>query len=614
MSHMNRKFGILLILSVILPCALYAGVDFPKKGSAPHPRLILKAGQEHVIKEMIESDPHARALDSAIMHFCRQRILEPLPTNERDAAGVRLKNVALIDKDLNLFAYAARVHNDQECRKRAIDEMMTVCSFPDWSPTHFLDPSELAFAVSICYDWLYDYLTPKQRRDVRNALLKNNMLPSFEKHPDHYFYSSTNWNSVCNCGAVAAALNVYEEFPVEAEKILERCLLGNPNVLNSYNPTGAYPEGFGYWSFGTNHEVLLLDMLESLFGNDFGLAQSAPGFMKTPRFILHMTGPFWQGFNYGDNEPGNRLHPAVFWFAKKELDPSLLYLEKKYMLSGEELTFGNGYALPAMMVWYSQMGKCEEQTPRELVYENEDPKIPLFIYRSDWENSNAAYLGIKAGNMRKNNHGHIDAGGFVYYRDAVRWVADLGTPKYAFVEQYIGHKPLFTQTQESRRWEVLREGAEGHSIVTFDGIRPTVDCYCNFLKTFKTKGQKGAMMDLTPMYPDQVEKYIRMVYADVMDNLVVTEKFVGAQKDRHVKWNLVTESDAIVLEDGKVQLEKDGKMRILSISTNDVPLTIKVVPAESGNPWDQKNEGINFVQCEFVLPAATTVNMITTIK
>lgn len=611
---MNRKLLFLVAFLIIIPCACRAGVDLPKKGSVPHPRLIMKAEDESAVRELIASDIFAAAIDSAICENCRTRLSEPMVTNDRDAAGVRLKNAGLIEKDLVLLSYAARIHSDDACRQRAIDEMLTVCAFPDWSPEHFLDPSEIAFGVSICYDWLYDSLTKKQRKTVREALLYNAILPSFEKHPDHYFYSPTNWSSVCNCGIVAAALCVMDEYPVEAGKVIDRCIDGNRKVLASYNPVGGYPEGYGYWSFGTNHEVLLIECLRTALGSDFGLVESSSGFKYSASFILHMNGPFFMGFNYGDNAPEARFHPAVYWFARETSDPSLLYMEQKFIRSGKDITWGCGPALPPALVWYSKLGKGLITPPTSLFYENPDPKIPLFIYHSDWESKDAAFLGIRGGSTRKVNHSHIDVGSFVFYQDQVRWVADLGTPNYVLAEKHIGHLPLFTIKQDSKRWDVLREGAVGHSIVTFDNLRPTIDCDCAFIRTFHTKAQKGALIDLTSMYPGQVKNYLRMIYLDAEDNLVVTEKIAGGDTDRTVRWNLVSETNATILEDGKVLLEQNGKTRTLTISCDGKPLKAKVVEPVTDKPYDEPNPGMKFIQCEFTLHSGQTMNIITTIR
>ena len=48
--------------------------------------------------------------------------------------------------------------------------MNTVCAFKDWNHSHFLDVGEMAMAVSIGYDWLYDELSEETKANARAAL------------------------------------------------------------------------------------------------------------------------------------------------------------------------------------------------------------------------------------------------------------------------------------------------------------------------------------------------------------------------------------------------------------------------------------------------------------
>ena len=43
--------------------------------------------------------------------------------------------------------------------------------------------------------------------------------------------------------------------------------------MKDYGPDGAYPEGYGYWGYGTSFNVMFLSAVEKLFGKDFGLTQ-----------------------------------------------------------------------------------------------------------------------------------------------------------------------------------------------------------------------------------------------------------------------------------------------------------------------------------------------------
>ena len=49
-----------------------------------------------------------------------------------------------------------------------------------------------------------------------------------------------------------------------------------------------------------------------------------------------MVAPDHDSFNYGDNKDSGRMSPAMFWFAKRNNDLSLLWNERNLFLSGNK--------------------------------------------------------------------------------------------------------------------------------------------------------------------------------------------------------------------------------------------------------------------------------------
>ena len=58
----------------------------------------------------------------------------------------------------------------------------------------------------------------------------------------------------------------------KTKEIINKALQTVPLALECYAPDGGYPEGFGYWSYGTSYQVMLNDALESSLGHDAGLS------------------------------------------------------------------------------------------------------------------------------------------------------------------------------------------------------------------------------------------------------------------------------------------------------------------------------------------------------
>ena len=97
-------------------------------------------------------------------------VLEAEPVTYKKT-GRRLLSVSR--KSLRLIMLLAVVYNvngEEVYLRRAEDEMRAVMAFEDWNPSHFLDVGEMAAAVAVGYDWLYDGLDPGFRDEVRAVL------------------------------------------------------------------------------------------------------------------------------------------------------------------------------------------------------------------------------------------------------------------------------------------------------------------------------------------------------------------------------------------------------------------------------------------------------------
>lgn len=132
--------------------------------------------------------------------------------------GKRLLGVSrLALKRIFYLSYAYRMTKEEKYAYRATQEMLSVSRFPDWNPSHFLDVGEMVLALSIGYDWLYEYLEPEIRSIVRDAIVEKGLDAAA---PDEWFYRAvSNWNSVCNGGLLCGALAVFEDVPDKAKKL-----------------------------------------------------------------------------------------------------------------------------------------------------------------------------------------------------------------------------------------------------------------------------------------------------------------------------------------------------------------------------------------------------------
>ena len=99
----------------------------------PHPRLLMHAGEEPTIRP---ESMFAKA-DSVIVAFSNDVLDEPVVT--RKMIGRRLLHTSREAlKRIFWLGYTYRVHGGERYARKAIDEMLAVCAFSDWNPSHFL--------------------------------------------------------------------------------------------------------------------------------------------------------------------------------------------------------------------------------------------------------------------------------------------------------------------------------------------------------------------------------------------------------------------------------------------------------------------------------------------
>ena len=73
---------------------------------------------------------------------------------------------------------------------------------------------------------------------------------------------------------------------------------------------------------------MMVAAMETIFGTEAGLTQ-APGFMQSARFMQFMTTPTGKAFNFSDSGSQASINNMQYWFAAKQNDPTLLWLEEQ---------------------------------------------------------------------------------------------------------------------------------------------------------------------------------------------------------------------------------------------------------------------------------------------
>ena len=517
----------------------------------------------------------------------------------RRQTGRRLSTGNTFTSRVIALSSAWQMFGERRYADRCREEMLSACAWSDWVPTHYLGVAEMLLGLAIGYDWCYDALGPDDRATIL-AAMKDKGFDEIERQQSWWRKTNNNWGQVCWNGVTAAAIATAEDDPARAEALILEAVHALPRTFEPYAPVGAYPEGPGYWGYGTGRIVYLLAIWRSALGTDFGLAD-APGFLHTGEYINALTGTSGFYFNYSDCGRSRRIADTLWWFAAQTGRTD--WLAREYA------------ALRAATAKWKETGKTEDVTGRfpalvllwgRFPLVDAPSRLPL-RYLSHGENPvaalrsgftpDASFLGVKGG-MPKYNHGHMDVGSFVFDADGVRWAEDLGSQNYHSIEK-LGTFTLFNMKQNSSRWDVFRLGNESHNLVVVGTNRQMVAGFANVVPA----GLATVQLDLASIYGPCVKSARRTFTLDRATRAAtVRDDFSGVAPGTPLRWQMVTSGTVESSEGNRLVLAQKGKRLFLHVET---PKQVKWDVLELDkpvNPWDCTNKG--FRRISFAVPAA----------
>lgn len=559
-----------------------------------HPRLLLLKGEEKVIQSKIKDNPFLRRIHNFIILKCDAFLDTPVLSYE--LIGKRLLKVSRTAyMRIYYLSYAWRMTGNAQYAERARQELINICKFKDWNPTHGLDVAEMTMAAAIGYDWLYSYLDEDTKQVIRSAIIKyaiNESMPETATHKSHYSWlkKENNWNAVCNTGMAYGALATFESNPEVSQKIIERSIrLVRDRGMNAYRPDGNYPEGYTYWSYGTGYSIQLIDVLEKIYGTSFGIADQ-PGFSNTPNYILQMSTQNQGCFAYSDCTSNHNLSFPMFWFAQRNKNQSLLWAEQQKLdyleHSGykDDAIFGTRF-LPSVLFWASPNTFQSMKKPEQKLYVAQG-LTPVALMRNHWGGNSEIFVGLKGGSCIT-NHSHMDIGSFVMYKGPNQWVKDLGIQEYESLEKY-GFN-LGDRNQTSARWKAFRLGNKSHNVMIFNGNDQVVKSKAYIDSYGDTPNFRYAASDLSAIDSPGISKRIRGVA--IVDNsyVIVKDEVVNADHFTDVRWAILTPSNVKIIDEHSAQLSMNGETLLMKVEGKGIKMgTWPTTPQYS---FDEENPG-----------------------
>lgn len=588
-----------------------------------HPRLFMTdEGFADLFAKLNGGNPSyeaLRKLNKLIMRRADEYYSAPLPLYKFDSAGLRILTQARnAMKQLVFSAYAYRMTGDEKYLYKAKEVFATVCAFPDWNNKHFLDTSELTFGVAIAYDWLYDVLSLDERTLIHRKIVDNALQASLSQG---FHNSAGNWNQVCNGGMMAGAIALYEKDHNICASVIEKGIASNKAMaVQIYSPDGNYAEGYTYWDYGNFYQVAILKMLDTAFGDMAGIPE-IDGLLKTAGFMQFMNGVKGP-FSYSDGGSDTAISsPAMWWYASHTNNSSLLSNELRCLDAGIEPS--DTRALPVMMSYAKDIAvPGSVPTPSTDIWAGAGV-APVAIVHTGWNfNAGDHYLGIKAGRASA-SHGHMDAGSFVYDALGCRWSADVADHDYASMEVAIA-------AAGASVWDVFLKTNLCHSCLSVmdyaekkGRLHPSdfvLNGFADIVSVSDNGTEKGAEIDMTPVYEGQLAYARRKIVLRENRDLVVTDEIEALpSKDAPVQWRMLTPA-SVSIGAGSVSLSQQGQtMYLKAVSSTGLPLTYMnqdaVRPAEWANgDFDISLARYRITGYSLTVPAGTHTILETTIS
>ncbi|MBR4308552.1 MAG: heparinase II/III family protein, partial [Oscillospiraceae bacterium] len=522
-----------------------------------HPRILENSDDFARIRKNLETDPYLQTWYARIYRYCVEQLTEPVVEYEIPD-GVRLLGVSRqASYRITWMAFLYQVSGEQRFAQRAVEEMMQVCSFSDWNPSHYLDVAQMCYGVGIGYDWLYYYMSDAQRKTVSTALYKLAISQQQDQSKSTYLRTNSNWNPWCNAGLSIAACAIYENYPSQCSFVLSKAVTNVQNHNATLTPAGSYAEGPGYYQLGAGFMVILMETMRSVLGTDFGLSDME-GIKESGQYLLAMNG-YSNTFNFGDGNATLMDGALLHWYANRFHMPELSLYQRSMQ------TTSVMYDEYLSMLWYSPElvadSSPDDRQPDHFLLSDEYESIASF--RGFSGDAAQIYTAIKSG-MNNNSHTDLDVGDFVLEALGERWITEMGSDNY--------NLPGYSsRAEDSKRWTYYRKRAEGQNTLV---VKPNstggqaFDAKCQIVSYESAYDGGYAVVDMLDAYDNYgvTQSKRALVLFDNRSRVLIRDE-LKINSSTTVYWFAHTEAEITISADGKTaELSKNGKKLIAQIA------------------------------------------------
>lgn len=577
-----------------------------------HPRILASSEEFAAIKEARKTDEVLnkwveKAISSA------DSILKSEPVAYVIVNKVRiLESAQELLRRMENLGFAYQLTGDKKYADKAWEEFQHCGTWPDWCPSHMIDVGELNAAYAIGYDWMYDAFTEEQRAYIYNTAKNMGMLPTQAAYygrlagghqnascSDLFVKWKSNFNTIINGGAIAAAMAFAEREPELCFDIAEKAVRSLEYTMLGFQPDGAWVEGAGYWNYTMSYLSKGVGALISATGTDYGI-MDFEGVENTGMFLISMDSP--QGMNNfhdaGDNG-GRQMSSQLAWLGKLYNNPSYFAARKNYIE-----TYSLNSSIYDILWYWMDCPVTVDDAPLDWYSKG----IESFSMRESYSDTEGMYVSAHGG-MVLCYHSQADVGSFIYDVLGKRWAADLGKEDYTV--QRVGGGGYYA---------AYRRRAESHNVIVFnpdtsggmndDGFAEMIDF------TSKSKGAY-AVYDMADVYCDYVQSYKRGYYVgDNRRSLTVRDEFT-ANDEMPFYWFMTTPAEVEIVDSNTAILTQGNAQVKLEIITNakNAELTFGAAqPLPSSPVLADQNTNEGYTRISFYAEAGKNENITVTAK
>lgn len=548
-----------------------------------HPRIFMDPTKKQEMLERFRTNETVKAWGEQIIARAEEMLDAP------DPEYVIPDGKRLLAMSRRVYGYARTLGGaylltgDVRFAKNLYKKLVAAANFPDWNPSHFLDTGEMTTALAIGYDWCYDVYTEEERETLAQAIFRHGVNVGracyYNETPAWWTPGNTsNWNVVCNGGMAIGAIAIFDRNPDVCADVISIALRDLEPMMNSFYPDGAWFEGVGYWEYTISYLLNMITSLNGCFATDFNVS-NAPALDKTGYYVIGGDGPIGIN-NFHDAGLGHTNHPALFWISDRYNIPGLtnVRLFKQQLYGTKPEIFD--------LLWYNtDISGVDFRLPLDFYMRD----VEFVSMRGSWIDPNTAFLSYHAG-ANNVNHGHLDAGSFVFDLMNERWAIDLSSDDYN-LPFYFGRE----------RYNYYRVRTEGHNAFV---IRPRAED-AQEPRSFSPvlsleSGARGArsVVDLTPAYHKDAARARRaFLLGDDRRSVTIRDEIEFLSTEEEFYWFIHTRADVEVCDASTAIFRAKGKTLLVRIASDLADYTLSVMdarplPTSPDHPNQNKNEGV----------------------